>query len=436
MGVPTLEGIQIALTGLLANQEALDVTGQNIANAQTPGYTRETALLTTRPSMSIAAIAPTNGGGAKLGTGVGVETITRIRNSFLDTQYRGASSALGNASTAAETLEQVQTALDEPTSTGLSAQLSTFWKAWNGLASVPTSAAAREAVVGAGQEVARTLNGLSEQITTTSNQAAKLYATLTGPGGEVQTDAERIAELNHQIKLSEQAGQPPNEMLDQRDALVDSLSKLGQVSVTEGEFGSITVNFGGAAKPLVEGTTVNWPQALTSAAGGQLGALLSLTEPEGKLAQLQGALNQVAEKLTESVNGFQPRAPFFKFTAGSAAATIAVAATPAQLQTGPEGEPGANNLAISIAGLRGGEGEQLYTSFVSQVGHEVQTARSIEANAEAVRTAVTSQRQTTSGVSLDEEMTKMMTFQRGYEASARVMTTMDAVLDTLINRTL
>lgn len=435
MGIPSLEGIQIALSGLLASQEQLDVTGQNIANAQTAGYTRETAVLQTSPTISIPAISPTNGEGAKLGTGVGVETITRVRDSYLDTQYHSANSSLGDASQLAETLEAVQGALDEPSSTGLSGQLTTFWKAWNGLASAPTSVAARESVVGAGEEVARSLNRLSAEINSTSQEATKLYGALTQPGGEVQGDAEQIAELNHQIKLSEQAGQPPNELLDKRDGLVDSLSKLAQVSVTEGEFGTITVKFGNAAKPLVEGTKVNWPQELSSGAGGQLGALLALTEPGGTLAQLQEGLGKIAESLAESVNALQPRKAFFSFTAGTAAATIAVAATPAQLQTGPEGEPGANNLANSVSALRGGEAEQLYNAFVTRVGREVQSAKSVEANAEAMRTAVSTQRQSVSGVSLDEEMTNLMTFQRGYEASARVMSTMDAVLETLIDHT-
>src|SRR5579862_7685128 len=108
MGIPSLQGLQTALSGLLASQEALDVTGQNIANAQTPGYTRQTAVLSTNPSMKIAALSPNDGRGADLGTGVGVETITRIRNAFLEAQYYTQSTAVGQASTLTQTLEQVQ----------------------------------------------------------------------------------------------------------------------------------------------------------------------------------------------------------------------------------------------------------------------------------------------------------------------------------------
>ena len=436
MSIPTLEGLQIALTGLNAGQETLDVTGQNIANAQTAGYTRETAVLQTSPTLVIPTLSQATGEGATLGTGVDVQTITRIRDSYLDGQYRGANATLANSTTLAETLEQVQSALAEPTSAGISAKFASFWNAWNALANAPTSAAARETVVSAGQQLAGALNTMSRAVTAASNEAAGRYETLTASGGEVAHDAQQLAELNGQIKLAEQSGiSSPNELLDHRDKLVDELSKLASVSVSEAQDGEITLSFGNATEPLVEGTTVHWPQGLTAAAGGELGALLSLSEPEGKLAKLGTALNEVAEKLADTVNASQPRTSFFTFTAGSAAASIAVAATPAQLQTGPEGEPGANNLALSVTNLRGGEAETLYNAFVTRVGTEVKAANTGKANAEAVRSAVATQRQSVSGVSMDEEMTNLITFQRGYEASARALTAMDQMLETLIDHT-
>jgi flagellar hook-associated protein 1 FlgK len=435
MSIPTLQGLQTALSGLMANQESLDVTGQNIANAQTPGYSRQTAVLQTGPPIAIPVQSPINGNGAQLGTGVGVETITRIHDAYLEGQYRGDSAAFGSANTTADTLEQVQTALQEPSGAGLSSRLSAFFNAWNGLADSPTSLGAREAVVGAGASVADALNGLSQQVSAASDEASAKLRALAGAGGEVQSDGEQIAALNGQIKLAEQAGQPPNELLDRREQIINSLATLANVSVAEGEFGTVNVTLGGTGEPLVEATTVHWPQELASSTGGQLGALIALSEPEGKLAQLQTSLNKIAESLAGSVNELQPRQPFFAFAEGSAAASIAVVATAGQLQTGPEGEPGANSLAVSIASLRGGETESLYSTFVARVGTEVKNAKATEATAEAMRTAVASQRQVVSGVSLDEEMTNMITFQRGYEASARTLTVMDQVLETLIEHT-
>jgi flagellar hook-associated protein 1 FlgK len=435
MAIPSLQGLQTALSGLMANQDSLDVAGQNIANADTPGYSRETAVLETTPSLTVPALSPTTGAGAQVGTGVGVETIVRIRDSYLDSQYRSENSSLSSATTLAETLEQVQSALEEPTESGLSSQLSNLWSSWNDLAKSPTDAAAREAVVSAGSEVAGTVKQLSAQISGAASEATTRYETLMAGNGEVHSDAEQITQLNSQIKLSEQAGQQPNELLDRRDDLLDQLSGFAEVSVSEGEYGVDTISFGGSGTPLVEGATLNWPPTLTASSGGELGALLQLTGPTGKLAVLQEALNGVAESLASTVNALQPTTPFFSFAAGEAAASLAVSATPEQLQTGGAGEPGSNTYALAVAGLRGGQAEQLYSAFVTGIGSGVQTAQASQGNAEAMLNAVSSQRESVSGVSLDEEMTNMMTFQRGYEASARVMTVMDSVLETLIEHT-
>jgi flagellar hook-associated protein 1 FlgK len=429
MSIPTLQGLQTALSGLLADQQAIDVTGHNITNANTEGYSRQRAVLQTNEPMRIAALSPTNGEGGQLGTGVSVATYTRIRNTYLDAQYRTQNAGLGAATTQADELQQAQSAFDEPSSAGLSTQLSAFWSAWGELADSPSSEAAKVAVVSAGAQVADTLNQVSAQLQTISGQAALQYTAITGPSGEVQADATQIAQLNHQIKLSLQAKQQPNDLEDRRDLLLDKLSELGNVTVTKLSDGTDTVTFGNAAEPLVEDATVNWPQALTTAAGGKLGALLELSGPEGALASFQKQLNVVAETLAGSVNKLHTSTPFFT---GTTAATIAVAVKASEVQTGKEG---GNEVAQAIAGLRGGSAEQSYAALIAQVGSDVQSAKSDETNAQAVVTSINDQRQSVSGVSLDEEMTNLITFQRGYEASARALTSMDEMLETLISHT-
>ncbi|MGO9488553.1 MAG: flagellar hook-associated protein FlgK [Solirubrobacteraceae bacterium] len=432
MSVPTLQGLQTALSGLLAEQQALDVTSSNIANSNTEGYSRETAVLETKPPIEIPALSAVTGDGGQLGTGVTVETITRIRNSYLDSQYRTQNSALSSAATQAEELTQAQGAFNEPSSAGLADQLSAFWSAWTSLADSPTSEAAKEGVVAAGQQLAATLNTLSGQLQTISTQATEQFEARAGATGEVQSFATQIAQLNGQIKLAEEAGQQPNEMLDRRDLLLDKLSSLAQVTVVEQPDGTDTVSFGDAAKPLVEGTTVNWPQAITAAAGGQLGALLALTGPTGALASYSEALNGIAASLAGSVNALHTSKPFFS---GTTAATIAVAVKASEVQTSSTEAAGGNNVALAIAALRGGATDQSYAALVERVGSDVQSARNDQTNLQTTVTAVNNQRQSVSGVSLDEEMTNLISFQRGYQASARTLTAMDAVLETLIEHT-
>jgi flagellar hook-associated protein 1 FlgK len=430
MGIPTLQGLQTALSGLLANQQALDIAGHNIANANTEGYSRETAVMQPNPPIEVAALSTLTGQGAQLGTGVGVATYERIRNAYLDAQYRTQNSALSGSSTLTEELRQAQAAFNEPSSSGLASALSAFWSAWTSLANSPTSEAAKEGVVAAGRQLAQDFNQLSAQLSTISTQAGEQYAARSG--SEVTDLASQIAELNGQIKLAEGAGQQPNDMLDRRDLLLDKLSALAHVTVTKQPDGTDTVAFGDAAKPLVEGTTVNWPQALTTAAGGQLGALLSLTSPTGALASYQTALDGVAASLAESVNALHTSTPFF---GGETAATLAVAVTPAQVQTSSTGAAGGNDVALAIAALRGGPADQGYSALIARLGSEVQGAQDEQANLQTTLTAISNQRQSVSGVSLDEEMTNLMAFQRAYQASARTLTTMDSVLETLIEHT-
>jgi flagellar hook-associated protein 1 len=432
MSIPTLQGLQTALSGLLAEQQAMDVTGHNIANANTEGYSRQVAVLETNQAIPVPALSAITGQGAQLGTGVTVETYTRIRNAYLDAQWRTQNSALGGASTQAEELEQAQGAFNEPSATSIASQLSEFWSTWNSLANSPTSQAAKEGVVAAGQRLALAFNQLSTQLGTISAQAAQQYETRTSATGEVADYARQIAQLNGQIRQAEQARQPPNDMLDRRDLLLDKLSALAQVTVTRQADGTDTVSFGDAAKPLVEGTTVNWPQTLTSAAGGQLGALLSLTSPAGPLAGFQTELDATAALVASTVNALHTSTPFFT---GTTAATLAVAVGATEVQTSSTEAPGGNDVALAIAGLRGGTADQAYSGLIGQLGSTVRGAQNEQANLQTTLTAIGNQRQSVSGVSLDEEMTNLISFQRGYQASARTLTAMDEMLETLIEHT-
>jgi flagellar hook-associated protein 1 len=432
MSIPTLQGLQTALSGLLAEQQAMDVTGHNIANANTEGYSRQVAVLETNSAIPVPALSAVTGQGGQLGTGVTVETYTRIRNEYIDAQWRAQNSALGGASAQAEELEQAQSAFNEPSSTGIASQLSNFWTAWASLANSPTSAAAKEGVVAAGERLATAFNQLSTQLSTISAQANQQYEARTGANGEVAQYANQIAQLNAQIKQAEEAHQPPNDMLDRRDLLIDKLSSLAQVTVTKEADGTDTISFGDAAQPLVEGTTVNWPQTLTSAAGGQLGALLALTGATGSLTAFRTELDAVAASVASTVNALHTSTPFFT---GTTAATLKVAVNASEVQTSSTESTGGNNIALAIAGLRGGAAEQGYNGLIGLVGSRVSGAQNEQANLQTTLTAIGNQRQSISGVSLDEEMTNLISYQRGYQASARTLTVMDEMLETLIEKT-
>ena len=438
MTVSSFMGLQTALRGLLAQQRALDVTSHNISNANTVGYSRQEAVMGAADAFEMPGGAVLGGAGAQLGTGVEVTAYRRIRDNFLDLQYRAQAMRLGGFSAQSRSLDQVELALAEPGDNGIAAQLERFWSGWADLANAPESAATRQALVEHAKSLALRFGQLDGQLATVSAQAAAEYTAITGANGEVEMIADELAQLNGAIRAEVTSGSQPNDLFDRRDLLLDQLSALGQVSTTDMGDGTLTVNFGGAAGALVTGTTVNWPQALT-APGGKLGALSALSSPTGTIAGYRDDLDAAAKSLADAVNALHnpggTGTDFFTCTASSEASTLAVNVTPANVRTSTTTAPGANDVALAIAGLRGGAADQGYASLVSRIGNDVREAFRQEQNAERLLDAVADRRDSTAGVSLDEEMTNLLRFQRGYQASARAMSTLDEMLDVLINRT-
>ncbi len=171
-GISSFMGLQTALRGLLASQEAIDTTGHNIANANTPGYSRQRADLTESNALTIPAYSNVTGGGVQLGTGVDVTTINRIRNVFLDIQFRAQSTTENYAATQSGILDQVQTGLAEPSDNGLQSQLSAFWNSWSDLANAPTSPAAKQTVINNAASLTQTFNAIDQQLSTIQTQTA------------------------------------------------------------------------------------------------------------------------------------------------------------------------------------------------------------------------------------------------------------------------
>jgi len=434
MTIPTYMGLNTALSGLEAAQAAIDTTGQNIANADTPGYSRQRVNLTERSQLTIPALSSYTGQGSQFGTGVDITSITRIRDQFLDSQYRAQNTTENGDNTSSTILSQVQAGLAEPSTTGLSHALDQFFTDWSTLGAHPTDAGAQQAVMGDGANVADTLNTLSGQLTTLESQVTDQYNTLTDPAnGAVANDANQIAQLNTQIAQAQAAGIDANALEDQRDNVIDDLSQYSSVNVTTQANGMVNVSIGNAAiaaqngtadsTPLVNGGSVDLTDNLTDAnlsgAGGTLGSLLGLhdaTTGTGQIDTYMTTLNTVANQLVSTVNGAISSAdasgpsatPFFT-TTGTTAATIAVNPSLTANSTTP---PYTSVEANAVAGLSGGTAQSTYNAFVTQVGN---------------------QRQSVSGVSLDEEMTNLIQFQQAYQASARVMSTINTTIGTLLN---
>jgi flagellar hook-associated protein 1 FlgK len=441
MSIPAFSGLNTALRGVQAHQAALDVVSHNIANVETPGYSRQQAIFGASPSLLIDAGATQDGRGAQLGQGVDVLSYRRLRDDFLDLQFRAQNMTASQSDVTAKRLTVVQSALATNTDSDLGKLLDKFWTAWDTLAANPTNTDAKAAVVGASQNLAQRFNALDADIATAGTQATTAISDMLSDAGPVKPIADELAKLNGQINMAQSAGAPPNDLLDRRDLLLDQLSQYGQVSVTADPTvgadgkpaypGMIQVSFGGAATPLVSQTTATMPTAATLSAtpGGQLGGLQDVV---AKTAAYRTTLATMANAIITNVNALSS-APVFT---GTGANDIAVVASSATISAGAAGAAAADNsVANAIRALRGGSVDTAYSGLVRQVGSDVQAATSTNTTAKSVLTSITAQRQSVSGVSMDEEMASLIRFQRGYQAAARALTTMDDILNTLINST-
>jgi flagellar hook-associated protein 1 FlgK len=433
-------GLNIALRGLQAQQAALDTTAHNVANQNTAGYTRQDATLVASRGYSIAAGALGSGAGAVLGSGVDVQAYVRARDAFTDLQWRVQSTAASYADTAEETLSSAQVTLQEPGDTGIASQLGDFWDAWQALANHPeTTNAARTPLVTSALALVDSVKGLDADIKAVQDDATAEYASLIGANGDVQTLATQISKLNAQIAKDTIAGRSPNDLLDARDKAVDDLSALGQVSVTSKPNGAIQIAFGGVATPLlVDDQTTDFAGLATmTSPGGKLGALKDLSSSTGQLATYRTQLSTFVNQLVTNVNAAYGGS-FFD-PAGLTASTFAVdptlAANPSLVKANSTSTQGDNDIALAVAALRNGAADKTYSNFVLTIGADVKQAIRTNDAAQAVLGTISDKRDSVSGVSLDEEVTNMLRFQRGYQASARVMSTLDEMLDKLINGT-
>jgi flagellar hook-associated protein 1 FlgK len=431
MSISSFLGLQTSLRGLMAQQQALDVATHNIANANTVGYTRQEAALGATDPLHVQAGATHNGQGAFLGQGVDVTAYRRIRDSFLDLQVRAQNMALGDATTSAQALDRVQSALGEPSDTGIQALLGKFFTAWGDLANHPESDSSKQAVQTAAQTLGDAFKALGTDIGAAATDAQSEFSQITGATGPIQAAATQLAQLNRAIDAAIDGGQSPNDLLDRRDKLLDDLSQYGQVSVTTSATGRVQIMLGNQS--VVDDTTVAWtvpPPSTFAAGGGTLGALQTLTTTT--LPGYLSTLDAVAKTVHDDVNGAYGSAFFGGDTALTLGTAIPAAST---IVAGTGTGAASNDVALAVAGLRTtSTAVAQYGALVRQVGADAANAVNAQSVAQAAVDAAEDRRQNVSGVSLDEEMANMLRFQRGYQASARAMSSIDDMLDTLINR--
>lgn len=466
----TFGGLSTALSALNAQRKGLEVTGQNIANANTPGYTRQRVV---QQSVGAGTVPALWSRYDSVGNGVDASQVQRLSDDFLTARVQTEHGRLAALTTGQSTLAQVEAGFGEPGETGVAAQLSDLWGSFHDLASQPDQASARTTVLAKAATVADTFHRIDAGfVTQWSAQREQLRTTVDS----ANTAAAGVAELNASITRADQAGLPANELRDKRDDLVLQLSQLTGATSSAGPDGSLNVFVGGTA--IVRGTDVQQlaltgatelddqgtaPVALTwasdgypvSGAGGQAGGqleALGTTIPayrsklDAVAAGLAGAVNALHAPTLHGGTGAsydQDGNPGGDLLSGTTAATISVAITDprkiAASGTPPTG--GTGTLGTSVADALGRLGQSRtgpdaqYRQLVVDLGVQAQTVNRRVDIQDDVSTQADAAKEAQVGVSTDEEMVNLLSYQHAYEAAAKVMSAMDEMLDTLINRT-
>lgn len=247
----TFFGLEIGRKALQAQQRALDVTGHNIANANTEGYTRQRAVMETPTPFTYPSFNRLYGAG-QLGTGVMVQEIKRVRDDFLDLQIRKENATTGEWASRKNSLEKLEVIINEPSNSGLRTVLDQFWESLQTLTTRPEDRSVRSAVRQRGMAVAETFNHMDQQLV---DLQMDIDASIRIKVGEINNIATQIAALNEQIVKVEVSGDNANDLRDKRDLLVDQLSSLIKVDAKEDPYGALTVTIGGRA--LVSDQLVN-----------------------------------------------------------------------------------------------------------------------------------------------------------------------------------
>lgn len=275
-----LSAMNTATSAITADQTAITVTGNNIANLGNPDYSREVTGTSPAPDNQIQT-------GLFVGTGVDLTGITRQVDNALNSRLRSSGSDNAAAQTSSNWIGQVQSTLNALSGSDLSAQMSTFFTGWSNLANNPTDAGQRQVVLQNGANIASYVQGLSGQLTALQTDVSQELPQQAKSADALATD---IAKLNVQIVTSQGgSGGTANSLLDQRDADLSKLSKLVNISTADQPNGSINVYVG--SEPLVEGQTSHGLSVknITSNTGAQIPTLV-FTDSGGTVPAISGTL--------------------------------------------------------------------------------------------------------------------------------------------------
>jgi flagellar hook-associated protein 1 FlgK len=449
--------LDVARDGILAQSTALDVTGQNVSNAGTAGYTRRVANLET---------TTTNGAWGS----VRVASIGRTFDRFAERRAVAEMGLKGAATSRSDALAEAESILAPSGVPSIGDQMATFYASMSTLAQNPGDISTRTQAIGDASALAQSISSTASQL---SAARTSLLGRAQDVAGEVNERLGRIADLNRQISTAKGQGENPADLMDQRDAMVRAVGERIGAQAIEQPNGMVTLLSSGTA--LVDGdraatlsvapdangnlsiqvvrpsgATDDITQNVTS---GTLGGLREARDVD--LAKTAAGLDKLAYDFTSTVNAVHTTGfgldgvsgrPLFQPAAGPTGAARAMAVDPSILadpkalaaSSTAAGLPGDNGAALAISQLAtaplgtSASPAQAFAAVAAGLGSAKQSAEAEVTLRTATLTQATSLRDSASGVSLDEEMVNLTKFQRAFEASTRVLSTVNELLGDLV----
>ena len=460
-----LQLIELTRRSFEATTAAMNVVGQNIANEQTEGYKRRRIELRATSTNGPGVFIPSPLG-VSHGSGVSLDSIERIHDSLLASSAWEARSGLGAADEEARLLSAIENLFPSNNAGSLNNVLSDFWGAWNELSTDPSDLGIRQTLLNRTSTLTDTLNRISSDL---DQLRAQTIPDIESAVEEFNTIIDRIAELNGYIQAQRASGTPDFAAEDERDLLITDLAELAPVQVQQDEGGiynvyvrGMVVVQGKESNPLELDTAVNPPSLnyanttvpFSAPAGddGRIGALLRTLNTT--IPEIEQQLDSLASTLVTRVNAIHNTGygldgttgrDFFDAT-GTTADTIQLSADVSDSRfIAASDNPDAtatedNDIALAILNERTAEQgalndssiEDYAISIVSGVGSQLETVTGQFEGHAAVVTYLDSLERGVSGVSINEELSRLIQYQQSFSASARVLNTAQVMLDTIL----
>jgi flagellar hook-associated protein 1 FlgK len=447
--------LSIALRSMLADQGGMDVVSNNIANANTPGYSREVA--------DFAETPPAEYGNLSYGTGVTLSDIQGVRDSVLQMRLNQETQNQGKLNVESNGLNQIQALFNDSSGTGLQSLLSQFFNGFQQLASDPTNAGLRQSVIGDAQSLA---TGFQQTAGALATQQHGADQSVVQTVGQINQITSQIATLNGQISDATGSGQNANAFVDQRSQLINQLSQFVDVQSITADEGSLTLTTNGGTALVVGNQSFNLQTQMSGSAGfhdvyaqgqditssiqsGSLAGYLQIRDQEipsilNKLDTLANGVATAVNQQNESgvdLNGhkggniFSPLA-----TVAGSALNLNVAITdPNLIAASADGTPGNGDNATALANLQtenivdNQNPIDYYSGIVFQVGNDASTASSQLSGEQLLVQQLQDQVNSVSGVSINEEAANLILYQNAYNAAARVASVVAGLFQTAID---